>query len=168
MAKIYSKWMEIFKTIMEKVHIMSNKTAGSAHHFEKYTTEQHEKLKFLPFVPAIRTRSSDLIFVSGVIGVPADYNPQEPVASVPIEVEAERVFIQIRDTLALAGAGFGDVVRITKYMTDLNEHNGVVAVMRKYFGEHLPTSTTIEVKRLVPLGFRLEIDVIAAVPADKK
>ncbi len=135
--------------------------------FDTYTTEQHERLKFLPFVPAIRTRSSDLIFVSGVIGVPENYDPAAPHTSVPIEVEAERVFTQIRDTLALAGADLGDVVRITKYMTDLEEHAGVVAVMRRFFGDHLPTSTTIEVRRLVPLGFRLEIDAIAAVPAQR-
>ncbi|WP_428422787.1 RidA family protein [Methylibium sp.] len=145
---------------------MAKSKTARARTFDTYTTEQHERLKFLPFVPAIRTRSSDLVFVSGVIGVPDDYDPAAPLVSVPIEIEAERVFARIRETLALAGADLGDVVRITKYMTDLDEHAGVVTVMRRFFGDHLPTSTTIEVKRLVPRGFRLEVDAIAAVGAE--
>ena len=146
---------------------MAKRQPATQRGFDTYTTELHERLKVLPFVPAIRTRSSDLVFVSGVIGVPDDYDPAAPVEAVPIEVEAERVFARIRDTLALAGADLGDVVRITKYMTDLDEHAGVVAVMRRYFGEHLPTSTTVEVRRLVPRGFRLEVDAIAAIPTEQ-
>jgi enamine deaminase RidA (YjgF/YER057c/UK114 family) len=39
--------------------------------------------------------------------------------------------------------------------------------MRKHFGDHLPTSTTVEVRRLVPRGFGLEVDAIAAIRAPR-
>ncbi len=62
----------------------------------------------------------------------------------------------------------GGIVRITKYMTDLDEHVEVVSVMWKHFGNHLATSTTVEVNRLVPRGFCLDIDVIATVPTERR
>jgi 2-aminomuconate deaminase len=132
--------------------------------FETFTTE---RTKGRPFVPAIRVRAgADLIFVSGVLGGGDQMLPNgEPVPPGDIRIEAERVFTRIKDTLALAGASLSDVVRITKYMTDLDQHGAVVEVMRKHFGPHLPTSTTIEVRRLVPKGLGLEVDAIAAVPA---
>jgi 2-aminomuconate deaminase len=132
--------------------------------FETFTTE---RTKGRPFVPAIRVRAgTDLIFVSGVLGGGDQMLPNgEPAPVGDIRLEAERVFTRIKDTLALAGASLSDIVRITKYMTDLDQHNAVVEVMRKHFGPHLPTSTTIEVRRLVPKGLNLEVDAIAAVPA---
>ncbi len=133
--------------------------------FSIITTERHQRLKHLPFVPSIRVRAaSDLIFVSGILGTSEDMqSPTGPIPPGDIAIEAERVFTRMAALLALSGATLGDVVRITKYMTDLNQHDAVVAVMRRHFGDHLPTSTTIEVRRLVPVGFGLEVDAIAAV-----
>jgi 2-iminobutanoate/2-iminopropanoate deaminase len=132
--------------------------------FEIFT---NERTRNRPFVPAIRVRAgTDLIFISGVLGGGDEMLPNgEPIPPGDIRIEAERVFTRIKDTLALAGGSLGDVVRITKYMTDLDQHPAVVEVMRKHFGPHLPTSTTIEVRRLVPKGLGLEVDAIAAVPA---
>jgi 2-iminobutanoate/2-iminopropanoate deaminase len=143
---------------------MANEKSAAA--FKTFTTPRHERIGTLPFVPAIRVRAgTDLVFVSGVLGSGEEMLPSgEPKPPGDIRIEAERVFTRIRDTLALAGADLSDVVRITKYMTDLDQHGAVVEVMRKHFGKHLPTSTTIEVRRLVPKGFGLEVDAIAAIP----
>lgn len=132
--------------------------------FTAASTARYDKMRHLPFVPAIRVRAgTDLIFVSGVLGTPDEI---EAAASAPVAdmtTQAERVFTRIAQVLAAAGGSLGDVVRITKYMTDLDRHDEVVAVMRRHFDGHLPTSTTIEVRRLVPVGYGLEVDVIAAV-----
>jgi enamine deaminase RidA (YjgF/YER057c/UK114 family) len=134
---------------------------------EVIMTARHAQLPHLPFVPAIRVRAgADLIFVSGVLGTPEEMAPgQEPSPPTDIAVEAERIFTRMANVLALSGASLRDIVRVTKYMTDLDLHPAVVSVMRKHFGDHLPTSTTVEVRRLVPRGFRLEVDAIAAIPA---
>jgi 2-iminobutanoate/2-iminopropanoate deaminase len=137
---------------------------------EVIMTPRHEKLPHLPFVPAIRVSAgADLIFVSGVLGTP-DRLPGSDDPSPPgdISVEAERVFTRIADVLARSGATLADVVKVTKYMLDLEQHPAVVAVMRKHFGNHLPASTTVEVSRLVPKGFGLEVEAIAAVPPGRR
>ena len=58
---------------------------------------------------------------------------------------------------------------MTKYFTDIDGQDVVNAILKEpqYFGDHLPTSTTVEVKRLVVPGLKLEIEAIAIVP-DKK
>ena len=141
---------------------MADTTSDGA--YEIFT---NERTKGRPFVPAIRVHAgTDLIFISGVLGGGDEMMPNgEPAPPGDIRIEAERVFTRIKDTLALAGGTLGDVVRISKYMTDLDQHGAVVEVMRKHFGAHLPTSTTVEVRRLVPKGLGLEVDAIAAVPA---
>jgi enamine deaminase RidA (YjgF/YER057c/UK114 family) len=42
------------------------------------------------------------------------------------------------------------------------EQDAAWEVMKEYFGEHLPTSTTVEVSALVVPGLRIEVDLIAA------
>jgi len=136
--------------------------------FKVISTPRHEKLKHLPFVPAIEVRaSSTLIFVSGIVGTPDEMPAGQPFTPPgDIRIEAQRIFVRLQSTLALAGARLHDVVKVTKYMTDLDQHDAVVAVMREHFGNHLPTSTTIEVRRLVPRGFGLEIEAVAAISGE--
>lgn len=125
----------------------------------------------VPFVPGIKTPPGvQLVFASGTTAFPWDHShphvAEEFVAPEDIREQARRVFEKLRSVLEAAGATFRDVVRITKYLTNLDEHDAVIEVMREYFGDHLPTSTTVEVRRLVLPGYRLEIDLIAAVRAD--
>jgi 2-iminobutanoate/2-iminopropanoate deaminase/2-aminomuconate deaminase len=121
----------------------------------------------LPLVPGVRVHAqSELLFLSGVIAEPDGFRSDgTPIPPASIEAEAESVLQQLETLLAEAGATFKDVVRIQKFLTDLDEHGEVVAVMRRYFGTDWPTSTTVEVPRLVYRGFRLEIDAIAVIPA---
>jgi 2-iminobutanoate/2-iminopropanoate deaminase len=136
--------------------------------FTVITTPRHERMKRLPFVPAIKVRAeSTLVFVSGMMGTPEDMAAGgPPTPPEDIRTEAERIFTRMRAILELSGASMQQVVKITKYMTDLDQHDAVVAVMREHFGDHLPTSTTVEVRRLVLPGFRLEIDAVAAMGVD--
>lgn len=129
------------------------------------STPRHEQLKRLPFVPAIKVRAaSTLVFVSGIMGTPDDMLiSQAPTPPGDIGIEAERIFARLRFILERAGSRLDHIVKITKYMTDLNQHDAVVAVMRKHLGDHLPASTTVEVSRLVLPGFGLEIDAVAVV-----
>jgi 2-iminobutanoate/2-iminopropanoate deaminase len=62
-----------------------------------------------------------------------------------------------------AGCSFKDVVKVTVYMTDLNDFSKMNEVMAAKFGDHKPARTTIQAARL-PSGAALEIDFIARLP----
>lgn len=113
----------------------------------------------MPFVPAIRVPAGcDLIFISGVMGMPVPYD-QGPT---DIRSESHRAFRRMKEILAKSGATFDDVVLVTKFVADVEKNNATVAeVMAEYF-EQMPTSTTVEVTRLIP-PINMEINAIAAV-----
>jgi len=119
----------------------------------------------LPFVPAIRVPAGcDLIFVSGALGAPKAGDEE-----MDLRAETRRCFENLAAVLALSDAGLADVVSITKLLVDIERDNEtIVAVLNEFFPDHLPTSTTFEVARLVPPDLRIEINAIAAVrPADR-
>ncbi|MEW2506664.1 RidA family protein [Amycolatopsis sp. CA-161197] len=113
----------------------------------------------LPLVPAIRIPAgADLIYVSGVLGGPK--NPDDPT---DLRSEMHRLFANLEHVLALSGATIADVINVGKFLVDVDRDNEIVVeVMREYF-KRMPTSTTVEVSRLVPPNLRVEVSAIAAV-----
>lgn len=80
-----------------------------------------------------------------------------------IEEETEAVLNNIRIIAEEAGAGLGDVVKVTCYLADMDDFARFNEVYRKYFTEQHPARTTIEAARL-PLDVQVEIDAIIALP----
>lgn len=124
---------------------------------------QHE----MPFVPGLKVRNAGtLLFVSGATANPLYHkHPHDPTELTPpddIREQTRRVMDNLKLVLDASGATFQDVVKVTKYLTRMQEQDAVWSVMKTYFGDHLPTSTTVEVSRLVVDGLRLEVDLIAA------
>lgn len=85
------------------------------------------------------------------------------VAPGDIRAQAERIFEIIGGVLAAHGAGFGDVLHVRTFLTDLAGLAGYAAVRRRVFPGKPPASTTVEVSRLFLPGALLEVEVTAAV-----
>jgi enamine deaminase RidA (YjgF/YER057c/UK114 family) len=66
----------------------------------------------------------------------------------------------LRAALAAAGATLDDVVKTNTYVTDIEEFFRHTEVRMEYFGA-LPTSTTVEVRRLAHPDLMVEIEAIA-------
>lgn len=110
-----------------------------------------------PYSQAVRV--GDTIYFSG-------QTPLDPATGVLVEgdiaVQARRVFDNLKAVATAAGIGFGQVVRVGIYLTDLGNFAAVNAVMAEYFKEPYPARSTIEVKGL-PKAAQVEIDMIAVV-----
>jgi enamine deaminase RidA (YjgF/YER057c/UK114 family) len=85
------------------------------------------------------------------------------VAPGDVTAQSERIFEIIGAVLAAQGAGFGDVLHVRTFLTDLADLPGYAAVRRKIFTGPPPASTTVEVSRLFLPGAVLEVEVTAAV-----
>ncbi|HVQ78012.1 MAG TPA: RidA family protein [Candidatus Binatia bacterium] len=68
----------------------------------------------------------------------------------------------IKAALDAAGATLADIVKTNTYVTDIDEFFKHVDVRMEYFGA-LPTSTTVEVRRLAHPDLLVEVEVIAVV-----
>lgn len=98
------------------------------------------------------------IFVSGQI--PLDPASGELVGE-DAAAQARQVLANLGAILEAAGAGFGDVVRTTIYLTDLAAFQAVNAVYAESFRvAPQPARATVQVAAL-PLGAQVEIDAIA-------
>jgi enamine deaminase RidA (YjgF/YER057c/UK114 family) len=77
--------------------------------------------------------------------------------------QIEQVGRNIQACLAAAGASLSDLVRTTTYTTDIEEYFKHVEVRMRYFGAGMPTSTTVEVRRLSHPDFLVEVEAMAVV-----
>jgi 2-iminobutanoate/2-iminopropanoate deaminase len=77
-----------------------------------------------------------------------------------MRAQLRQVGENLKAALAAAGATLNDLVKTTTYVTDIDEFFKHVDVRMEYFGA-LPTSTTVEVRRLAQADCMVEIDAIA-------
>jgi 2-iminobutanoate/2-iminopropanoate deaminase len=102
-------------------------------------------------------RAGDLLFISGCVPVDADGR------LVPGDVVAQtrQVFANIGVVLAASGAEFGDVVKVTVFLVDVDDRVAVNTVRQEVFGAARPASTLVEVSRLAIPGARIEVEAVA-------
>ncbi len=100
--------------------------------------------------------AGNLLFVSGQIPLnPADGS----LVSDSLESQANQVFENLRAIIQEAGTSFEHVLKLTIYLTDLENFAAVNKVMENYFNEPYPARATVEVSRL-PKDVEVEIDAI--------
>ena len=105
-------------------------------------------------------KAGNTIYLAGQ--TPQDENGQA-VGRGDITAQAVKVFENIKTALASAGAGFGDLVKITVYITDPRYREAVGEVRRRYIGNELPASTLVVVAGLANPDYLLEIEGVAVV-----
>ena len=108
-------------------------------------------------------QAGGLLFVSGVVPVDGE---GRLVGEGVVAEQARQVFRNMGEVLAAAGCGFADVVKVTVYLVDVDDRPLINPVRQEVFGATRPASTLVEVSRLAVPGALLEIEAVAAVPAD--
>jgi 2-iminobutanoate/2-iminopropanoate deaminase len=76
--------------------------------------------------------------------------------------QADRALRNIEAILSAAGSSLEQVVRVTVYLTNMDDFAAVNKVYARYFPAACPARSCVEVSRL-PLGARVEIDALAKV-----
>ncbi len=80
--------------------------------------------------------------------------------------QARQVFANLARALHSAGADFGDVLRLTVYLTDLGDLGSVRTAREEHLGDGpYPASTLVQVAGLAVAGARIEIDALAVTDA---
>ena len=79
-----------------------------------------------------------------------------------IEEQAEQVMKNVGAVLAAAGSDFDHVVRITCYLTDIDQFSAFNAVYARSFGQDFPARSAVGVAGLYK-GALVEVEVIAQV-----
>lgn len=80
------------------------------------------------------------------------------------ETQARQVLANLEAVLTAGGCGFGDVVKSTVYITDFADFPRLNELYGEAMGDHRPARSTVQVAAL-PKGAKLEIDLVARIPA---
>lgn len=108
-------------------------------------------------------RFGNLLFVSGV--APLD----ESGKLVPGDVvaQAKQVFVNLGKVLRVAHADFGDVLKVTVFLTDVADRARVNPVREQFFGAARPASTLIGVNALAVDGMKIEIEAVVGLRGER-
>jgi enamine deaminase RidA (YjgF/YER057c/UK114 family) len=100
------------------------------------------------------------VFIAGQLARDADGNL---VGRGDVRAQIEQVGKNVQQCLAAAGARLEDLVKTTTYVTDIEEFFKHADIRMRYFGPALPTSTTVEVRRLSHPDFMVEVEAVAVI-----
>ncbi len=103
-------------------------------------------------------KSGNLLFMSGQI--PLDPKTMEIVAG-DFDARARQVFDNLKAVAEAAGAELDQVVKLTIFLTDLNNFATVNQVMEDFFEQPFPARAAVGVASL-PMAVDVEADAILA------
>lgn len=141
-------------------------------HFESIDLEENDPKWNMPYVPAIKVAGGKLVFVSGVTAAPVYHShPHVPEEfdDIPVDPgrQAEMTMHNLRRCLVAAGGDVTDIVQLFRFIVDMDRNQDAInAVMKREMGDHVPTSTSVEVTRLATdPRLVLELAAVAVAPA---
>jgi 2-iminobutanoate/2-iminopropanoate deaminase len=111
------------------------------------------------YAHAVRAEGA-LLFVSGV--VPVDEHGAL-VGGDDVVEQGRAVFRNLGAVLEAGGATFADVVKVSVFLTDVDDRPLINPVRQEVFGAARPASTLVEVSRLAVPGAKIEVEAVAVV-----
>jgi len=99
-----------------------------------------------------------LVFIAGQLSRDKDGHV---VGAGDMGVQIRQVGENLRIALEAAGLGLEDLVKTTTYVTDIDEFFKHPESRHEIFGQSLPTSTTVEVRRLSHPDLMVEVEAMA-------
>lgn len=100
-----------------------------------------------------------LLFVSGQLPIDPEAGG---LVKGDISTRVEQIFKNMAAIIEAAGASMSDVMKVTLFLTDMNDFQAVNEVYGKHFTDPFPARSTVQVAGL-PLGSNIEAEAIVYV-----
>jgi 2-iminobutanoate/2-iminopropanoate deaminase len=140
-------------------------TAGLAQTFEKknYTYSEWARGRFSEAVTV--TGPAKMIFLAGVGAEDENGKGGDILHKGDFTAQCKYAFDKIKRVLEKNGAGFGDIVKMVSYITDVRYQPDFSKCRQGTFGATpMPAHTLLTISQLAWPGMMVEIDVTAMVP----
>ncbi len=112
-----------------------------------------------PFLLSQGIKLGNLLFISGQAG----YGEDGQIVSGGFRAQGERAFENLRRALEAGGSDLKHVVKVTIYLTDMDNFKEVVELRRQFFSLPYPADTILEISGLYTPEAMIEIEAIALV-----
>jgi 2-iminobutanoate/2-iminopropanoate deaminase len=107
-------------------------------------------------------RFGDVLYVSGCGPLDGDMNL---IGGDDVAAQTRQVLTNLQRILEAAGASFADILKVTVYLTDVNDREKINPVRQEFFGDAKPASTLIGVAALAIPNMKVEIEAIVGLPS---
>jgi reactive intermediate/imine deaminase len=108
---------------------------------------------------ATRMEGGRLLYIAGQVARDTEGNVLAPG---DIRTQARQVFENLRQVLQAAGGDVSDLLKITTYITKIENFPVVAEVRSQFFPGEMPASTLIVVSRLAQPELLIEVEGMAA------
>ncbi len=106
-------------------------------------------------------RFGDLLFVSGLT---AHDEAGRLIGEGDAAAQTRQILELLGKVLTAVGASFADVLKVTVFLTDIEDRAVINPIRQQYFGNARPASTLVEVSRLALPGMKVEIEAVVGLP----
>jgi reactive intermediate/imine deaminase len=109
-------------------------------------------------------RFGNILFVSGLTAHDAE---GKLVGGTDAAAQTRQILVNLNRVLDAAGATMADVLKVTVFLTNIDDRAAINPVRQEFFGSARPASTLIEVSRLALPGMKVEIEAVVGLPEPK-
>lgn len=106
-------------------------------------------------------KAGGFLFVSGQL--PINPDKEGILVDGDISVRAEQVFKNLAAIIDAAGGNMSDVVKITLFLTDMNDFKSVNEIYSTQFKAPFPARSAVQVSAL-PMGSNIEAEAFVCIP----
>jgi 2-iminobutanoate/2-iminopropanoate deaminase len=107
-------------------------------------------------------RFGNILFVSGLTAHDAE---GQIVGGRDAAAQTRQILTNLKLVLDAAGATMADVLKVTVFLTNIDDRAAINPVRQEFFGPARPASTLIEVSRLALPEMKVEIEAVVGLPA---
>ena len=112
-----------------------------------------------PYSQAVAMTGGKMVFLSGQIG----FIPETgALVTDSFEAQVKQAFANMQAVIEAAGGDLNSIIKLTLYLTDLNNFSTVNDIMASVIPEPFPARSTVGVASL-PKGASFEVEAIIAV-----
>jgi reactive intermediate/imine deaminase len=116
---------------------------------------------YAPFLLSQAIQAGNLLFVSGQAAIGDD---GKIVGKADFDRQAEQAFKNLDRVLQTAGSSLRHVVKVTIFLTSMDNFSKIVELRRKWFAAPYPADTIVEISGLYSPDAMIEIEAIAVAP----
>ena len=112
------------------------------------------------YAQGVEVTGGRTLYVAGQIAIDAE---GKLVGEGDIRAQARQVFANIQAIIEEAGGEMSDIVKLTTFLTDIDDYAGFVEVRSEFLRPPFPAATLVAVSALVRPEWLVEVEAIAVI-----
>lgn len=111
------------------------------------------------YAQGVEVQGGRTLYISGQVPIDAEGN----LVGHDIRAQARQVFRNIRAIIEEAGGEMSDIVKLTTFLTNMDDYRGFVEVRSEFIDPPYPAATLVAVSALVRPEWLLEVEAVAVI-----